>query len=149
VPEIEAGMGLRGLHHISGITDDLDAAGSFLEAALGLSIVKRTTNRDDPSQLHYFWAGRDAAGAVAPRSSYTLFGWPQHWNRARPGAGQATHVAFRAGDADDLAAWREHLAAAGRDVSPIREDEHWRSISFRAPDGITLQFATDLPAAPG
>jgi glyoxalase family protein len=142
VPLITPDMELEGLHHISGITDDLGRAGDFLEAALGLRIVKRTTNRDDPGQLHYFWAS-ERDGVLAPHSAYTLFGWPAGWHRARPGRGQAEHVAFRAKDDDELGAWREKLLSASIDVSDIRERELWRSISFAAPDGMRIEIATD------
>jgi glyoxalase family protein len=142
VPLITPDMVLEGLHHISGITDDLDRAGDFLEAALGLRIVKRTTNRDDPGQLHYFWtAERD--GVLAPHGAYTLFGWPSGWNRTRAGLGQAEHVAFRAADDAELGAWREHLRSLSIEVSDIRERALWRSISFAAPDGMRIEIATD------
>ena len=143
VPEITPDMRLDGIHHISGITDDLELAGDSYES-LGLRLIKRTANRDDPQQLHYFWA-RYTDGEVAPHSSFTLFGWPSHWKRARPGIGQTHHVAFRAADADELLAWRDHLLGIGIEVSEVVDRGFYTSIAFHAPDGLLLEIATDGP----
>lgn len=143
VPEITPEMALTGIHHVSGITDDLDRAGDFLEEALGLRLIKKTTNRDDPRQLHYFWA-RYESGQVAPHSSYTLFGWPEGWNRAREGVGQTQHVAFRA-SGGELGEWAERLRSMGIEVSEEGGGEHFASVRFRAPDGQLLEIATDGP----
>jgi glyoxalase family protein len=144
VPEITTDMTLSGIHHISGITDDLERAGEFYEAALGLKLIKKTTNRDDPKQLHYFWANyRD--GEVAPHSSFTLFGWPSAWNRARPGIGQTHHIAFRARDDEELQARADHLRSLDVEVSPLIDWRYFRSIRFEAPDGLQLEIATDGP----
>jgi glyoxalase family protein len=144
VPEITADMVLQGIHHVSGITDQLERAGEFYEAALGLKLVKRTTNRDDPGQLHYFWASyRD--GAVAPHSSFTLFGWPSHWHRARRGIGQTAHVAFRARDEDDLQQWIQRLRNLDIVVTGPADGALFRSIRFAAPDGQQLEIARDQP----
>jgi glyoxalase family protein len=142
VPEVTDDMVLDGLHHISGITDGLAGAGALLEELLGLRLVKRTTNRDDPSQLHYFWAAWQG-GAPAPRSAYTLFGWPPGWRRARPGRGQATHVAFRAADEDELGLWRERLHARGIAAEGIVRNATWSAVRFGAPDGQLFEIAVD------
>jgi glyoxalase family protein len=137
-------MRLDGIHHVSAITSDLQRAGDFYEYALGLSLVKKTFNQDDGKTRHYFWAHYDGT-EVAPRSSMTLFGWGAGSLPARPGAGQTHHVAFRAADGDEQEAWREHLLHLGVQVSPVMERSYFRSIYFRAPDGLLLEIATDGP----
>jgi glyoxalase family protein len=144
VPEITPDMALHGIHHVSGITDDLVRAGEFYEQALGLRMVKKTTNRDDAKMLHYFWAGYDGQ-TIAPHSSWTLFGFKPGWNRARGGVGQTHHVAFRARDAEEQLAWLDHLRSMGVDASEVTERTYFRSIYFRAPDGQLLEIATDGP----
>lgn len=144
VAEITPDMALHGIHHVSAITDDLVRAGEFYEQALGLRLVKRTTNRDDPDMLHYFWAAYDGH-SVAPHSAWTLFGFRPHWNRARGGVGQAQAVAFRARDAEQLRAWHDHLRAAGVDTSEVLDHTHFHAVQFRAPDGQLVQIATDGP----
>lgn len=135
VPEITPDMALSGIHHVSGITDSLERAGEFYGSVLGLSLVKRTTNRDDPKQLHYFWANLED-GRVVPHTSFTLFGWPPHWNQARDGVGQTLRVAFRARGGDQLDAWADHLRAHGVQASLAQS----RSLRFRAPDGMRLEI---------
>ncbi|HEX2092881.1 MAG TPA: VOC family protein [Longimicrobiaceae bacterium] len=143
VPVITPAMALSGIHHISGITDDVERAHDFYTGALGLRMVKRTVNQDAPTMPHWFWARYDGA-KVAPHSSMTLFGIPRG-KRARGGVGQTHHVAFRARDAEEQLAWREHLLGMGVQVSPVMERTYFRSIYFRAPDGLLLEIATDGP----
>ena len=144
VPVITPDMALHGIHHISGITDDLARAGEFYEASLGLKLVKKTTNRDDPDTLHYFWAAYDGR-QIAPHSSWTLFGWPPSWKHARGGVGQTHHVAFRARDEEQLLAWQDHLRAMEVEATEVMDRSYFRSIYFRAPDGLLLEIATDGP----
>jgi len=144
VPLVSESMRLTGIHHITGITDDLQAAGDFYESVLGLSLVKKTLNQDDGKTEHHFWANYDGK-AVGPNSSLTLFGWPGSDHRARPGAGQTHHIAFRASSAEEQLTWREHLLGLGIQVSPVMERKYFKSIYFQAPDGLLLEIATDGP----
>lgn len=144
VPCIDEAMRMRGLHHVTGFTDDLSAAGEFYERALGLRLVKRSVNQDDPETLHYFWANYDGT-RVLPASDMTLFGWPKSARAAREGVGQTHHIAFRATDEEQLAAWREHLLDEGFDVSDIRDRNYFKSIYFSSPDGLLHEIATDPP----
>jgi glyoxalase family protein len=144
VDGVDPEMTLRGIHHITGITDDLARAGDFYESALGLRLVKKTLNQDDGRTEHYFWASYDGS-EVAPHSSLTLFGWPGSYRRARPGAGQTHHIAFRAASEEEQLEWREHLLSLGIGVSPAQDRKYFKSIYFQAPDGLLLEIATDGP----
>jgi glyoxalase family protein len=144
VPVITPDMVLEGMHHISAITDDLDRAGEFYEEALGLSLIKKTINRDAPDIPHYFWARYDGS-ELAPHSALTLFGFPPRGHVAREGVGQTHHIAFRAGSADEQRAWRDHLQSLDIDVTPVLDRTYFTSIYFRAPDGLLLELATDGP----
>jgi glyoxalase family protein len=137
-------MALEGIHHITGITTDIDRAHDFYAGALGLRLVKKSVNQDDTATPHWFWARYDG-GEVAPHSAWTLFGWPKSNYAARPGAGQTHHVAFRARDDDEQAAWRDHLLSLGVNVSEVMDRTYFRSIYFHAPDGMLLEIATDGP----
>jgi glyoxalase family protein len=144
VPEVTEEMRLRGIHHITGITDDLVRAGEFYEEALGLKLVKKTLNQDDGKTEHFFWAHYDGR-EVGSHSAMTLFGWPGSTYRARPGAGQTHHIAFRAESREEQARWRDHLLSLGIQVSPVMDRKYFRSIYFQAPDGLLLEIATDGP----
>jgi len=144
VPAIDTGMQLDGIHHVSAITGDVEAAHRFYSSALGLRLVKKTVNQDAPSMPHWFWASYDGR-TVAPHSSFTLFGFPANGRTARVGTGQAHRVAFRARDEDQLLAWRDHLQELGAPVSAPADRGSHRSVYFRAPDGQLLELATDGP----
>lgn len=144
VPTIPPAMALTGLHHITGMTDDIERASDFYEEALGIRLVKKTINQDDPDTPHWFWANYDGT-RVLPGSSWTLFGWSPQAPRARGGIGQTHHVAFRAKDAEEQLAWREHLQSIGVEVSPVMDRTYFQSIYFQAPDGQLLEIATDGP----
>jgi len=144
VPVITPDMVLEGIHHITGITDDIERASDFYERSLGLRVVKKTFNQDDAKTKHYFWARYDGE-SVAPHSALTLFGWEGSRHVARPGAGQTHHIAFRAQSADEQAEWREHLLSLDIDVTTVRDRMYFQSIYFQAPDGLLLEIATDGP----
>ncbi len=144
VPTITPAMAITGIHHVSAITDDIDASHRFYTHALGLYRVKQTVNQDELSIPHHFWAHYDGE-TVTPGSSMTLFGWPSSYKEARGGTGQTHHVAFRAASADQQAAWREHLLGQGIRVSPVMDRTYFQSIYFRSPDGLLVEIATDGP----
>ncbi|MGH7459656.1 MAG: VOC family protein [Longimicrobiales bacterium] len=145
VPEITSDMVLQGIHHITGFTDDIVRADEFYHAALGLRLVKKSVNQDDPETPHWFWASYDGS-TVKPHSSLTLFEWKNSDYRSRPGVGQTHHIAFRAKSIELQNAWREHLLSMGlTSVSPVLNRSYFQSIYFRAPDGLLLEIATDGP----
>lgn len=144
VPAISSGMAISGIHHISAITSDVARANQFYGAALGLTLIKKSINQDDPRIPHHFWASYDGH-RVAPHSSWTLFGYPARGHRAQGGTGQTHHVAFRVKDEAEQLVWREALVGQGVDVSPVMERSYFKSIYFHDPDGLLLELATDGP----
>jgi glyoxalase family protein len=141
VDDIDAGMRIDGIHHVTGITNDVEAIGDFYTRALGLALVKRSVNQDDPRTPHLFWANYDGK-RVAQHSTITQFGWPRSDYFARPGAGQTDYVAFRAGSADELDGWREQLLSAGVDPAAIMENGT-HTLGFAAPDGLRMKLSAD------
>ncbi len=61
-----------------------------------------------------------------------------------PGAGTVHHVAFASLD-DDHEAWRERVAAAGEQPTPVIDRFYFRSVYFREPGGILFELATESP----
>jgi glyoxalase family protein len=144
VDDVDDGMALTGIHHVTGITGAIEDADAFYTRALGLRIIKKTVNQDDPSTPHWFW-GRYDGGEVAPHSAWTLFGWRRSDYTARPGVGQLRRMAFRAADAAELDAWREHLAGTlGLEVGHAVSRGAWLSLPFSAPDGQALEVTADV-----
>ena len=144
VAAISPAMALTGLHHITGITDDVSRMHDFLGDALGLRLVKKSVNQDDPDAAHWFWANYDGQ-RVADHSAYTLFGWPPGVRAARLGVGQTHHVAFRAESAEQQLAFQDRLRSMGVEVSDVMDRTYFQSIYFHAPDGMLFEIATDGP----
>ena len=64
--------------------------------------------------------------------------------RAAPGAGTVHHIAWASPDAEHLA-WRDRVAAAGGEVTDVRDRDYFRSIYFREPRGVLFEIATLSP----
>jgi glyoxalase family protein len=142
VVAITPDMKLNGIHHVTGMTNDVFAMSDFYREALGLRLIKKSVNQDDPNTPHWFWANYDGT-RVAPHSSLTMFGWPTSNYRARAGVGQTHHIAFSAENVSQLHEWYDHLRSMSVDVTPVLERQYYSSIFFTAPDGLMIEIATD------
>lgn len=63
----------------------------------------------------------------------------------RVGIGGVHHVAFRTPTNETHVAWRERLAGAGLQVTPVIDRFYFHSIYFREPGGVLFEIATDGP----
>ena len=127
------GTVLEGIHHISCITADAPANVEFYGRVLGLRLVKKTVNQDDPSVYHLFYADeRGSAGA-----DLTFFEYPR-LPRGRPGAGMVHRIVHRvaSGDAQDF--WARRLGV-----------ERGETVVFADPEGLEHELVVaDVPDAP-
>ena len=128
-----------GIHHVTAIAEDPQENADFYAGVLGLRLVKRTVNFDDPGSYHLYYG--DAAGN--PGTIMTFFTWPGA-TRGRIGTGQVSATSF-AVPQDSLGYWVERLLQHGvRFDQPMRRfDETVLTISD--PDGL----AVELVARPG
>jgi len=130
---------LDGIHHISAITADATNNLLFYEGVMGLRLVKKTVNQDNPSVYHLFYADEDGC----PGADLTFFEYPG-LVRGRAGAGMIHTVAIRVGSADALDFWAKRLAAQG-----IKSTRKGDRLSFDDPEGLglelTAQPTTDKP----
>jgi len=124
-------MKLEGLHHITMITGDANATVAFYADTLGLRLVKKTVNQDDPTVYHLFYA--DEAGS--PGADITFFEYPGA-RRGRAGAGMVHTISFRVGSEETLDFWEARLAAEG--VATTRSEGRLR---FEDPEGLGLELA--------
>lgn len=146
VPVIDEPMSLsRGIHHISATASDLARTDAFLQGLLGLSLVKRTGNFDDPTMPHWTWGSADAR----PGSLITYFGLhAPSARRAAPGAGQTDHYAFAVSNLDALEALGERLLAAGAPVARVTSHDDVRALYTRDPDGHVVELTLAWPDGP-
>jgi len=127
---------LEGIHHISAITADAPQNVLFYAGVMGLRLVKKTVNQDDPSVYHLFYADDDGS----PGADLTFFEYPGVV-RGRAGAGMIHRIVMRVGSRDALDFWARRLAAAG--IGSTLEDDR---LSFEDPEGLGLEL-TATPSA--
>ena len=129
---------IAGLHHITAISGPPQRNLDFYAKVLGLRLVKKTVNFDDPSVYHLYYG--DEAGT--PGTVLTFFPW-ERMGRGRPGVGEASLTQF-AVPAGSLPFWRTRLEANGALVSGPAERFGEESLLGEDPDG--LKFALVVPA---
>jgi glyoxalase family protein len=120
-----ADMRLNGVHHVTAITGDAPANVNFYAGTLGLRLVKKTVNQDDPTVYHLFYA--DEQGS--PGSDITFFEYPGA-APGRAGAGMVHTVVWRVGSAEALDFWAERL---GVERGVARDGD---TVAFSDPEGL-------------
>jgi len=132
-------MKLEGIHHITAITENAQRNVDFYAGVLGLRLVKKTVNQDNPTVYHLFFADEDGD----PGSDLTFFEYPGA-AQGRPGAGMVHRIVWRVASADAFDFWAERLSANGTESR--REGE---SLVFSDPEGLDHELAVfDVPDAP-
>jgi glyoxalase family protein len=130
---------LEGIHHITAITGDAPRNVDFYTRVLGLRMVKKTVNQDDPSVYHLFYA--DERGSAG--SDLTFFEYPGA-RPGRAGAGMVHRITWRIGSDEALDFWETRLAKEGLETR--RSGERLR---FSDPEGMGLELAVvELDDAP-
>ncbi len=132
-------MQLEGIHHITAITGDAPGNVEFYTGLLGLRMVKKSVNQDDPTVYHLFYG--DDQGS--PGMDLTFFEYPGA-ARGSAGAGMVHRIVWRVGSREALEFWRERLTDAG--VPTELGDDGLR---FSDPEGLTHELLIpDVPDEP-
>jgi len=121
---------LNGIHHISAITADATQNLRFYVGVMGLRLVKKTVNQDNPSVYHLFYADEDGS----PGADLTFFEYPGLAG-GRAGAGMIHRIGLRVGSEEALRFWAQRLATAGLG-SAIEGDR----LRFTDPEGLGLEL---------
>jgi glyoxalase family protein len=124
-------MRLDGVHHVTCITGDAPRNVDFYTRVLGLRLVKKTVNQDDPTVYHLFYA--DDQGS--PGSDITFFEYPGV-RRGRAGDGMVHTVDWRVGSDEALDFWEKRLAQE----SAVVERADGR-LTFEDPEGLRHELA--------
>jgi len=142
VPAISNDMTLsRGLHHISAVSADILRTHDFYSGVLGLPLVKRTSNFDDPDSPHWYWTASEAG-----RTALTYLEVdPEKLPPARLGTGQTHHFAFSVAGEEELHDMGERLRYAGHQITQVSDHTYFRSIYSSDPDGHMIEIATNGP----
>ena len=124
-----------GIHHVTAIASDPQQNLDFYAGVLGMRLVKRTVNFDDPTTYHFYFGD----GAGTPGSILTFFPWPGS-RRGRQGAGQAVVTAF-AIVPGSVGFWIERFIRHRVEFEhPKARFDEERVISFRDPDGMLCEL---------
>ena len=119
-------MKLEGIHHITAITGDAPGNVDFYAGVLGLRLVKKTVNQDDPTVYHLFYA--DEHGA--PGSDLTFFEYPGA-APGRAGAGMVHRIVWRVGSPEALGFWETRLREHG-----VATERAGDGLRFADPEGL-------------
>src|SRR5229473_8484534 len=99
-------MKLEGIHHITAITGDAPANVEFYAGVLGLRLVKKTVNQDDPTVYHLFYGDDEGS----PGMDLTFFEYPGA-RPGRAGAGMIHRIVLRGASEEALDFWKERLGS--------------------------------------
>ena len=132
-------MKLNGIHHITAITGDAQRNVDFYAGVMGLRLVKKSVNQDDPTVYHLFYGDEHAK----PGLDLTFFEYPGV-APGRAGEGMVHRVVWRVGSTDALDFWSRRLADNG--IESTREGD---TLVFTDPEGLDHELlvadVTDEP----
>lgn len=124
-------MRLEGIHHVTCITGDAPGNLAFYTGVLGLRLVKKTVNQDDPTVYHLFYADEDGSAGA----DITFFEYPGA-RRGRAGDGMVHTVTWRVASSDALSFWEQRLTGVG--IATRRNGDR---LGFADPEGLGLELA--------
>ena len=124
-------MKLEGIHHITAITADAQDNVDFYAGVMGLRLVKKTVNQDQPTVYHLFFA--DEKGSAG--SDLTFFEFPGV-PPGRAGAGDVHRIVWRVASEPALDFWEKRLAVNG-----IESRRDGASLVFADPEGLEHELA--------
>jgi glyoxalase family protein len=125
---------ISGIHHVTAIASDPQRNLDFYTQVLGLRLVKRTVNFDDPGTYHFYFG--DDAGT--PGTILTFFPWP-HASRGHAGAGEVAQTAFSV-PIGSLDYWEKRLLNFGVPVERTGKRFNEEVLTFPDPDGMKIEI---------
>jgi glyoxalase family protein len=147
---------ITGIHHITAIAGNAKRNLDFYTRVLGLRMVKRTVNFDDPGTYHFYYGNENGT----PGTILTFFPW-EGISNGRTGTGMATEIGYSV-NKDSLPFWADRFRAlqVSEGVTAERMGEIY--LPFRDPDGLNITLigsndadnrqpwsTPDVPAAVG
>jgi len=129
---------LLGLHHVSALTARASDNLHFYTEVLGLRLVLKTVNQDDPSSYHLFYG--DATGT--PGTDLTFFDVP-HAREQRPGHSLITGLSLRVRGAETLNRWARRLDRHDVRHTPVHERAGRRVLTLYDEEGQCLHLVDD------
>lgn len=128
-------MHQNGIHHVTAIAGPARRNLDFYTRVLGLRLVKKTVNFDDPSTYHFYFG--DDAGR--PGTILTFFPW-EHAAPGRLGIGETQETVFRVPEGA-LGYWSHRFIEKGVAHQALEKRFGETLLAFKDPDGMRLALA--------
>ena len=125
---------ILGLHHITAIAGEAQRNYDFYTKVLGLRLVKKTVNFDDPGTYHFYYG--DETGT--PGSILTFFPW-EGIQKGSTGTGMATEIGYSV-PKGSLAFWADRFEELKVKHAPVAERFGEQYLAFEDPDGLLLNL---------
>lgn len=125
---------IQGLHHITAIASNAQANYDFYTKVLGLRMVKKTVNFDDPGTYHFYYG--DEFGT--PGTILTFFPW-EGIGKGKIGNGQATEIGYAVPEGS-LEFWTERFKKNNVNFGEQTERFGETLLPFTDPDGLNISL---------
>jgi glyoxalase family protein len=136
---------IHGIHHITAISGDPQKNVDFYLHVLGLRLVKKTVNFDDPHTYHLYYG--DEKGS--PGSILTFFPWTEQGYKGRKGSGQITTTSFSV-PISSINYWIERLNKLNIEFAGPLKRFNEQILIFEDHDGFELEIvASEEEKRPG
>ncbi|MBC7851032.1 MAG: ring-cleaving dioxygenase [Chitinophagaceae bacterium] len=123
---------IKGLHHITAIAGDAKRNYDFYTRVLGLRLVKKTVNFDDPETYHFYYGNENGS----PGTILTFFPWA-NVRKGRNGSGMATEIGYSV-PTGSLEFWRQRFEQENITHGEITTLFNEQYLPFEDPDGLNL-----------
>lgn len=131
-------MQQQGLHHVTAIAGPARRNLEFYARVLGLRLVKKTVNFDDPTTYHLYFGDQEGG----PGTIVTFFPW-EHAAPGRVGIGQVQETRFRVPEAA-LGYWLHRFLERGVPHEALAKRFGETILAFKDPDGLPLALVATV-----
>lgn len=131
---------ILGLHHITAIAGDAQRNVDFYTKILGLRMVKKTVNFDDPGTYHFYFGNETGT----PGTILTFFPW-EGISPGYNGTGMATEIGYSV-PSGSLDFWADRFRKYQVKHDPVEERFGEQLLPFQDPDGLKLCLITPASA---
>lgn len=125
---------ILGIHHITAIAGDAKRNVDFYTRVLGLRLVKKTVNFDDPNTYHFYYG--DKIGS--PGTILTFFPW-EGIVKGRRGARQVTEIGYAVPE-NSLGFWLDRFERNNIIYNKVSEKFGEQYLTFIDPDGLKFEL---------
>jgi glyoxalase family protein len=125
---------IQGIHHITAIAGNAQRNYDFYTKVLGLRMVKKTVNFDDPGTYHFYFGNENGT----PGTILTFFPW-QGIQQGRPGTGMATEIGYSVPEGS-LEFWKDRFTQFNVQHGTTAERLGELYLPFQDPDGLQLNL---------